>query len=278
MGSYGSTERAEIAFRLHNTFLTGLLSTVLLVVLVGCGDGATDPEDGGEDPYSHTLNPGSSAHDLLSDEAFTGLTIEMDYVEGMQPSQESIDSVRTFLERRLNKPGGIALFFDDAIPSPGPDDRYSADEIRELEEEHRDTFAEGSTIAAYYVFMDGTFENENVLGIAYYNTSMAIFEQVIRQHSGGVGEPRTPVIEATTLRHEMGHILGLVNNGSPMQGEQGGPDDHHDEARGAHCTVEGSLMYWRVETTEFIANLVGGGEVPGLEPLGIQDLRANGGR
>lgn len=266
------------ALGLCNTLSRPALTAVLIFVLFGCGDSATDPEGEGQEPYPHTLNPGASAHDLLSDEAFTRLTIEMDYVEGMQPSQEAVDSLRVFLERRLSKPGSITLFFDDAIPSPGPDDRYSADEIRGLEAEHRDTFTEGSTIAAYYIFMDGSFQDENVLGIAYYNTSMAIFEEVIRDHSGGIGEPRRPVIEATSLRHEMGHILGLVNNGSPMQGEQGGPDDHHDEAHGAHCTVEGSLMYWQVETTDFIANLIGGGEVPELEPLGVQDLQANGGR
>lgn len=262
-------------FLLRDTFAQAVLPAVLILALLGCGDSATGPE---QEPYSHTLNPGASARDLLSAEAFTRLTVEMDWVEGMQPSQEAVDSLRTFLERRLNKPGGITLFFDDAIPSPGPDDRYSADEIRALEAEHRDTFTEGNAIAAYYVFMDGRFEDENVLAIAYFNTSMAVFEQVIREHSGGIGQPRTPVIEATSMRHEMGHILGLVNNGTPMQGEQGGPDDHHDEAHGAHCTVEESLMYWQVETTDFIANLIGGGEVPPLEPLGIRDLEANGGR
>lgn len=261
--------------------LRGAAALVLVVAMTGCGDGTTaleDGNDGGGEPYSHILSPGTSARDLLSDETFTRLTVEIDWVEGMQPSQEAVDSLRVFLERRLNKPGGVTISFGEAIPSPGPDDVYSADEIRALEETHRDTFTEGNTITAYYVFLDGTFEDENVLGIAYWNTSMAIFEQVIRDHSGGIGQPRTPVIEAASIRHEMGHVLGLVDNGSPMQGAEGGPDDHHDEAHGAHCTVEGSLMYWQVETTDFIANLIGGGEVPQLEPLGVQDLQANGGR
>lgn len=256
-----------------------LLSPLLVLSLSACGDGSTGLEDGDDDqiPFSHTGTPGSSAHDLLSDEAFSALTVEIDHVEGLEPSQEAVDSLRTFLEQRLNKPGGITIEIDDAIPSPGQDE-YTADDIRGLEGDHRDTFTDGGRIAVYYLFMDGRFEQQNVLGIAYYNTSMAIFEQVIRDNSGGLGQPRTPVVEATSIRHEMGHILGLVDNGSPMQGEEGGPDDHHDEAHGPHCTVEGSLMYFQVETTDFIANLVGGGEVPELEPLGIQDLRANGGK
>lgn len=74
------------------------------------------------------------------------------------------------------------------------------------------------------------------------------------------------------MRHEMGHVLGLVANGTPMSGE-----DHHDEAHGAHCTKQGTLMYDQVETADFIANLEGGG-VPPLDSLGIQDLRENGGK
>ncbi len=116
-----------------------------------------------------------------------------------------------------------------------------------------------------------------MLGVAYFNTSMAIFEEVVRDNSGDIGQPPTPVIEAASIRHEMGHVLGLVNSGTPMQGEQGGPNDHHDEAHGAHCTEEGTLMYYQVETTDFIQNLQGG-EVPPLDPLGIEDLQANGGK
>jgi len=258
-----------------------LLSAAVLL-LAGCSGGTTGPGDGGDDggndgpAYSHTENPGSSARDFLSDGEFTSLTVEIDHVEGLEPSQEALDSLRVFLERRLNKPGGVTLSLDDAIAPPGGSP-YSAAEIRDLEASHRDVFTDGSELAAYYLFLDGRFEQQNVLGVAYYNTSMAIFEQVIRDNSGGVGEPRTPVIEATSVRHELGHVLGLVANGTPMVGEEGGPGDHHDEAHGAHCTEQGTLMYYQVETTDFIENL-DGGQVPPLDSLGVEDLRANGGK
>lgn len=260
-----------------------LLSLGLLAGGAACGGGGTTGpvDDGNGDPnggpsYSHTESPGSSAEDFLADGDFTSLTVEVDHVEGLRPSQEALDSLRVFLERRLHKPGGITLTVDDAISSPGQSP-YSAEEIRDLEGTHRDTFTDGSTLAAYYLFLDGQFEQQNVLGIAYFNTSMAIFEQVIRDNSGSLNQPSTTVIEASSIRHEMGHVLGLVNNGTPMQAQQGGPDDHHDEANGAHCTKEGTLMYYQVETTDFIANLQGG-EVPELDPLGIDDLQANGGK
>ena len=252
-----------------------LLSAAALVLVAGCGGDTTGPggDDGGNDgpAYSHTRTPGASAEDFLADGEFTGLTIEVDHVEGLAPSQEALDSLRVFLERRLNKPDGVSITLDDAI-APPEDSVYSAEEIRDLEATHRDVFTEGDELAAYYLFLDGRFEQQGVLGIAYYNTSMAIFEQVIRENSGGATQPRTPVIEASSVRHEMGHVLGLVANGTPMAGE-----DHHDEAHGAHCTKQGTLMYYQVETTDFISNLEGG-EVPPLDSLGIQDLRANGGK
>jgi len=256
------------------------------VAVAACGDGATDP--GGADPtqdpppgddpepFFHTLSPGASARAFLSDERFDRLAIEIDFVEGMAPSQEAFDSLAAFLERRLNKPGGITITLDDSIAPPGLE-AYSTADVRALEEAHRDTFTEGGTLAAYFLFLDAAFEQGNVLGIAYFNTSMALFEQVIRDNAGGIGQPRTELIETTTMRHEVGHVLGLVNNGAPMQGQQDGPDDHHDEANGAHCTVEGSLMYFQVETTDFLANLIGG-SVPQLEPLDIADLQASGGK
>lgn len=259
-----------------------LLSAALLTLVAGCGDSATGPggdgDTGGDSDqdFSHTRSAGSSARAFLSDETFTSLTVEVDHVEGLQPSREALDSLRVFLERRLHKPGGVSIVLDDAIPSPGQSP-YSSAEIRDLEQTHRDTFTEGTELAGYALLLDGEFERQNVVGIAYFNTSMAIFEQVIRDNSGDIGQPRTPVVEATVARHEFGHILGLVANGTPMLGDEGGPDDHHDEANGAHCTEEETLMYHQVETTDFIANL-DGGEVPPLDPLGIEDLQANGGK
>jgi hypothetical protein len=260
--------------------LAGLLGRLLpLAILVAsvatCGDSTTGP--GGQPfDYSHTRSPGTSARDFLSDEDFTRLIIEVDYVGDFQPSQQALDSLEVFLERRLHKPEGIEIFLDESIPSPGQSP-YTAAEIRALEQEHRDSYSEEGVLAAYLLVLDGVFEQQNVLGVAYFNTSMAIFGEVIRDNSGGLGQPDTWVIEATSLRHEVGHILGLVNNGTPMVGEPGGPDDHHDAAHGAHCTEEGTLMYWQVETIDFIGNLLGG-QVLQLEPLGIQDLQANGGR
>ena len=74
------------------------------------------------------------------------------------------------------------------------------------------------------------------------------------------------------MNHEFGHILGLVNNGTPVQ------SDHHDTANGAHCDVEDCLMYWQAETSGGLGDLVGMSSPPPLDPQCIDDLQANGGK
>ena len=84
--------------------------------------------------------------------------------------------------------------------------------------------------------MDDEYAGDpNVLGIAYRNTSMAIFQETIARHTGGALEPSAATVEGTVAAHEFGHVLGLVNNGSPME--------HQDEPHGRHCDNEDCLMY-----------------------------------
>ncbi|MFT6970402.1 MAG: hypothetical protein ACJAXX_000967 [Roseivirga sp.] len=93
-------------------------------------------------------------------------------------------------------------------------------------------YNEGSTIKVYFFFADGGYApNNNVLGIAYKNTSMVLFQSRIEELSGGVGQSSTSLLTSSVLGHEFGHILGLVNAGSTPQG------DHQDTANGRHCDI-----------------------------------------
>ena len=109
-----------------------------------------------------------------------------------------------------------------------------------------------------------------MLGFAYNNTSIAIFGEKIRDHSGSISQPATATVEGVVLNHELGHLLGLVNSGSTMQTE------HQDEPHGKHCDDPDCLMYYAVRTTDFIANLLG--DMPTLDANCLDDLAANGGR
>jgi hypothetical protein len=140
-------------------------------------EGSNNPEPESEpDPYSHTANPGLSANDFLADSNFTDLVIEIDYMEGYAPNEEALDSLKAFLEQRLHKTS-ITILEPTVIPAGGQDS-YSGDEIRDLEEEHRDEFTENmedDELTAYMIIVDGKYNQKNVVGIAYYNTSNTFF-------------------------------------------------------------------------------------------------------
>ncbi len=240
-------------------FLFGLL------LIMGCSESPGDNKNS----YSHTLSVGASSADLLSSD-YTRLEIEVDYVSGYQPSQTALNNLQSFLESRLNKPGGISIVLDDEISSPGMSS-FTTQQVYEIEKEHRDSFTEDKTLAAYFIILDAPYQQENVLGVAYFNTSMALFEGVIKQNTGGFGQPSAATVESSVLMHEFGHILGLVDTGSSMV------TNHEDGEHEKHCNNENCLMYWAIQTTDLMGNLTGG-SIPDLDKNCIQDLQANGGK
>lgn len=259
--------------RLRHLAVTMLLLATATIASACGGDGPTQLVGGdppGVDAYDHTLAPGASARDLLSDDAYDSLVVEVHYVDGFLPSDEGLQLLADFLGARLNKPAGIEIRVQPALMITS-EATYTADEVRSLEQEHRTVFTEGRTLAVHVLFLGGEYADQaNVLGFAYNNTSIAIFEEKIQSYSGGLTEPPTATVEGTVLDHEFGHILGLVNTGSAMQVA------HQDEPHGKHCDDPDCLMYYAVRTSDFISNLLGG--VPTLDQNCLDDLRANGGR
>jgi len=223
--------------------------------------------------FNSRAAPGDSAASFLQSDQFTNLQLEIDFMSGHEPTQEGLDSLRAFLEKRLNKQN-VTLLTPTEVSSGGQSS-YTANEIRNLEDQHRNNFTEtgSNTLHAYFLIVDGEFEQSNVLGIAYWNTSMAFFGQTIEDVSSGVGAPPREKIEATVFNHEFGHNMGLVGNGSPHPPGQ----QDHETSGSAHCTVDGCLMEPSVLTTDFFANVFDG-NIRDLDPLCIEDLQANGGR
>lgn len=251
-----------------------LLIAALLWGSAGCSEAERDPlapPPGGGEPYDHGLAPGASAEHLLTAADYDRLVLQVQYLAGHRPSDEGLQRLEDFLEARLDKPSGIAIQLDPPLPVQ-PKATYTSAEIRALEQTHRTVFTEGTTLGAYLLLLDGEFsEAANVLGLAYNNTSMALFQEKIEANTGGLTQPAKSTVEATVASHEIGHLLGLVDNGSPMQAE------HRDEANGHHCDDQQCLMYYAVRTTDFLGSLTGG-TVPSLDPNCLADLRANGGK
>lgn len=252
-----------------------------LIVVHGCDDGssltteaAKNVNDGSN--FETQLGVGESARDLLSSESFNRIIVEIDWIGDYRPSARGMDSLKVFLENRLHKPDGVDIIFDDSLATPGVL-THTTESIRELERTNRDFNTDNTTITVYMIALDARSENDNVLGVAYNNTSFALFQQQIVENSGSFFRPSQYVIEGAVGRHEFGHLMGLVNNGTPMVAGQGSLNDHHDEENGAHCTVEESLMHFQIRTTNFCTTMMRE-FIPALEPQDIIDLRANGGK
>ena len=240
---------------------TRLLGTVAAVAVgvsaLACSDATTPtgPDEGNGDPsvtFDSRATAGDSARSFLDDRRFTVLAVEVDYMEGYEPKASALDSMKVSLEKHLHK-SAIEIGEPTSVPARGKN-AYTVEDVVGLEEEYRDhyTRAESDTIWAYFLIVDGEFSEDRVLGIAYFNTSMAFFGKTIHEISGGPTQPTREKVEGTVFRHEFGHILGLVEAGTSMQ------QDHRDEANGHHCTNEQCLMYYAIETTDYFANLFDG--------------------
>lgn len=242
----------------------------LLLSLFSCADDDESTTTIESNLY-HKQAVGHSAADLLTAATYSSLRVEVVYVEGYEPTASTLNNLRLFLQERLNKPQGITIT-KTAINTPGLAP-YSINDIQQVESNFRALHNNNNSLAVFVFIADGSYsENENVLGVAYKNTSVALFGTKIKQYSGGIGRPSLTLLETTVMNHEFGHIMGLVNVGTPLQ------TDHQDSAHGKHCDVERCLMYWTAETGDIVSNLVGASEAPKLDSQCIADLQAKGGK
>lgn len=248
-----------------------ILCFTLAVLVYSCSDSSTDTGDPPpQQEFNSQVAPGNSAHAFLSDDQYTSLQVEIDYMPGYEPTEEGLNSLETFLSERLNKQN-ISISTPNEIDAESQES-YSADDIRAMEEDYRDNYTEAgdNTLHVYFLVVDGEFsDNSNVLGIAYWNTSVAFFGETIESVSGSPPTaPSREKVESTVFRHEFGHNMGLVDIGSPMQSD-------HKEGD-SHCSTDGCLMEPAIETANFFENF--SGDVPELDQYCLEDLQANGGK
>ncbi|MCW3108665.1 MAG: hypothetical protein JWQ09_3171, partial [Segetibacter sp.] len=111
----------------------------------------------------------------------------------------------------------------------------------------------------------------NTLGVAYRNTSIALFGKAIKSFSGGYNQVTASTLETGTLEHELSHLLGLVNLGSPLVTNHADPNNLH------HCNNSKCLMYYQAETSQFLGKFTPG-SIPALDANCHNDLIANGGK
>ncbi|CAM4261612.1 hypothetical protein ZORO111903_10175 [Zobellia roscoffensis] len=229
-----------------------------LVFLFGCSSDdsiVSQERETAQAKEASLKSAGASAKDLLSNDTFSKLLIEIAYVDGFKPTDEAIEGFTSYLKERTFKEEIELKYTKLASPD---EESLTLEEIAELESDNRTVYNDGSTLGLYIYFADAPAEGDEeeeglvTLGAVYRNTSMIIHEVTARKLADQSFFITDADVENSTLNHEFGHLFGLVNLGTAPV------NDHEDIERDAdgkpvldkdgntngnnHCSIEGCLM------------------------------------
>jgi len=244
------------------TLKKSLILPLLAMLLFSCRKAGND--NGGN---SYNLQPlGQSAHDMLSAEKYSAVDVEIQYMPGYKLQDASVANLKAFLESLCNKPGGFNIVQKEIAAAI---DTLDPDKVAEIEKRNRTVFTGGSRLGLYILVTNGVDTALSTLGFAYRNTSLVIFGKTIANYSGKTGYLSRMALESGVLEHEIGHILGLLNNGSPLT------TPHEDPDHEKHCVNKTCLMYYSIDLNS-PANIHNPDRIPVLDAACLADLRANG--
>lgn len=214
---------------------------------------------------------GDFALDYLTADEFSRIHIEIDYMEDPDPSDDVnnapsdqvIANLILMLEELCNKPGGVTydpLEGDEMTVETNIDGslktEYTYDDINDLEIFYRDHYRQDDEAVLYFAYVNGFYVTDDgdqtaVIGFAHHGSSMAVFKGMVNSNLPAARD----FYEDVVVRHEVGHLLGLVNVGiEPVD------DSHADpapQAADAHCSNTKCLMYWQVASRDFLASVLG---------------------
>ncbi len=222
--------------------LNALVFLGLLIGMFSCSKSSNnddDPLPKAVDKTANLLGTGDSANDILSNDSFNRLLVEIAYVSGFRPTVEAMNDFTDFLRQHTFKEN-IEIIYSE-LDSP-EEENLTLQEIADLESENRTAYNNGNTLAIYIYFADspseGDEEDEDLvtLGAVYRNTSMVIHEVTVRKLAAQSAFISNADVETATLNHEFGHLFGLVNLGTDMV------NPHEDTDAENHCDVQGCLM------------------------------------
>ena len=234
-------------------FAPGLLAVVACSSApAGTGDGG--PAGGDASPDS-TGDAGGPAAVPWFDPSITRIVIELDYASGQAPYTGALvgdgdtfdlgtaNLARVFgPERELVLPRTAAGMEDIGVVS---DVEITSADILALAAAHRDQADDATTETYWVVFLGGQYTDAsgpqaNVLGVSLGNGTnvIAMFKDAIRSTSSVVQPNTSRYVEQTTLIHEIGHAIGLVDNGIAAV------TTHRDATHGPHCDDRDCVMYW----------------------------------
>jgi hypothetical protein len=171
------------------------------------------------------LFAGTRPGDYLSAREYSRLVIEVLPVEGVA-AYGGVD-LEAVARAQCNKPGGVSLVTREAIPRALAWPRKWTDaKLLALRDRWATQRTRGETVVLHVLFVPGGYEDGYTTtgGVVFTHDLICIFPDV----------GMAPRLAAVVAIHEFGHILGLVNNGTPAR------SDHGDDG---HCKTPACVMF-----------------------------------
>ncbi|MBA2237855.1 MAG: hypothetical protein H0W24_04030, partial [Lysobacter sp.] len=193
--------------------------------------------------------------------------LEVDAVPGLALRDGVADDVAAGLAGVVDKPAGIEVRIDSALDAGGDDHGWTIEELDALAGASDDLSVDAATIKIHVLLVDGHHVDDGpdgqVLGVAWSHRNLALFMDTIEGACGVVlpallREQGCAAAELAITTHELGHLIGLVDNGLEMV------DDHRDADHGAHDVSQDCVMYYAYDgdalVTEVADDLLAGGD------------------
>lgn len=196
----------------------------------------------------------------------TSVDVEVDYADGAAPyvgAAGRYKDVWNLFRTNTNAvfDGQKDVTFPNTLEAMEKLDDVTAQEFTKsdvlaIAKAHRQGASSADTASFYVVFLNGHFKDDggnvqpDVTSTAIADKGViAVFKPVVATFENPTSAI-AQLVEQSALLHQIGHLVGFVNNGVPLNSE------HHDAANGAHCTNQACIMNAAFEGAEATANFV----------------------
>lgn len=158
-------------------------------------------------------------------------------------SKESLSHLFKNHSRDLTIPSSISEMQSLNIEFPSA---WAFEELKALGDQHAPALVDKNKITISVFFVKGTYQgNPNILGVHLGGTHFCfVFKDIVTNVGGDSVSQR--YVEQATVVHEIGHTVGLVNNGVPMT------SNHEDSDHPKHTVNSKGVMYWAIENSQNI--------------------------
>lgn len=191
------------------------------------------------------------AHYLLPS-PYSKLVVEVDVVQGFELDPEVAAVLVEVLDGLVDKPGGIEVVVDETLAAGLADGRWSQEQLSALADDTFNLDVDADTVRIHVLLLDGRAEDDDVLGISWANRHVALFKGALHlacSEGRGLSSGACRRAELGLLGHEIGHVLGLVNNGVEMV------VDHEDREHPKHTNDPNCLMYWTYDRKAVVTKI-----------------------